>query len=107
MAYTLINLARATFFAGDSAMARSPLDECLVISRELGYKGGIASALSFLGRVILYQGDGAGARLLIEESLAIRRELEDRPGIADSLFHLPEVTPFHCHHHHPQFLYTQ
>ncbi len=83
------------------------LDECLVISRELGYKGGIASALSMLGRVMLHEGDKVGARLLIEESLAIRRELEDRPGIADSLFHLAEVTSYQGDYTQAQSLYRE
>jgi predicted ATPase/class 3 adenylate cyclase len=77
---------------GDYEAARTALEACLAIRRELGDRQGIAGALGNLGLVAHSQGayDTAWARH--EESLAIQRALNDRRAIAASLNNLASVT---------------
>jgi ATP/maltotriose-dependent transcriptional regulator MalT len=73
------------FFQGDAATARELAEERLTISRELGYKEGIAISLWLLGQVALSQGELAAAHQLSEESLVLFKEMEHRQGTAMSL----------------------
>ncbi len=59
--------------------------------RDLGDKGGMASALNNEGNVAHNLGDFVTARAIYEESLALRRELGDRQGVATSLINLGSV----------------
>jgi tetratricopeptide (TPR) repeat protein len=63
---------------GDYAVARSLLEESLMIRRQLGDKAGIAVSLNNLGMVAIQQGDYAIARSLLEESLLLCREVGDQ-----------------------------
>ncbi len=73
------------FIQSDFAKARSLGDEAMAISKELGDKEGLATALSILFLAAWAQGDYVSAREKIEQSLAIRRELGDRRAIALAL----------------------
>jgi predicted ATPase/class 3 adenylate cyclase len=72
----------------DYAAAQAFFEESLAIRRELGDKGGIATALNDLGWVAFLRNDYTAARVRSEESLAIWRELGDKQGISTSLNNL-------------------
>ena len=72
----------------DYTAAHAFFAESLAIRRELGEKGGIATALNDLGWVAWHRNDYTAVRALSEESLAIWRELGDKAGIATSLHNL-------------------
>ena len=67
------------------------LEEGLVLSKELGFKEGIATWFSLSGQVTLSSGDALAARSLIEESLALYKEIGHRHGTAASLALLAKV----------------
>ena len=86
---SVLNAAGAlSYYQGDYPAARALHEKGLGISRELGYRRGIAASLGNLGNVASNQGDYPAARALQEESLAIRRELGDPSGIALALNNL-------------------
>ena len=62
---------------GDPDRAKATYDEMLKLSRELGDKGNIATALNSLGILAVAEGDNERARPLLEENLAVIRELEN------------------------------
>src|SRR5206468_10201259 len=68
--------------------ARRVSHECLELSRTLGEKGLMASALSNLGWVAMFEGDHPASREALERGLALRRELADRRGVAYMLMSL-------------------
>ena len=72
----------------DYTAAHAFFEESLAIRRELGDKGGIATALNDLGWVAFHRNDYTAARARSEEGLAIWRELGDKKGIATSLNNL-------------------
>src|SRR5438128_6348093 len=76
---------------GDQARVRSLLEERLALSREIGFKEGIAASLLYLGQLALGQGDGATARSLAEESVVLYKEMGHRHGTAESLAVLGKV----------------
>src|SRR5207244_3015952 len=59
------------WLAGDPAAAQVPLEESIVLGRELGDEGSVASSLGFLALIRQSQGDRAAARRLYEESIAL------------------------------------
>jgi len=65
-----------TQFQGDFARAKATYEEMLKLSRELGDKGNIATALNSLGTVAAQQGDNERARSLLHENLEVIKELE-------------------------------
>ena len=67
------------------------LGEGLALSKELGFKEGIATWSSLSGQVALSSGDAPAARSLIEESLALYKEIGHRHGTAASLALLARV----------------
>jgi len=75
---------------GDFARAKATYEEMLRLSRELGDKGNIATALNSLGTLAAYQGDHEQARALLEENLSVLGELEEEGNPATTLkrFHL-------------------
>jgi tetratricopeptide (TPR) repeat protein len=85
-------MGNMAFMQGDYASARSLYEESLVISQQLGSKGGIAETLSNLGHLAHRQGNVAGARQLYIESLRISREIGARQSIAIALAGLGAVT---------------
>jgi predicted ATPase/DNA-binding SARP family transcriptional activator len=66
-----------TQFQGDFQLARATYEEMLELSRELGDKGNIATALNSLGTVAAQQGDNRRARALLQENLEVIEELEE------------------------------
>jgi predicted ATPase/DNA-binding CsgD family transcriptional regulator len=87
--YALLRLGRVYYFSQeDLASAYSLAEEALKISREVGYKWGMASSLGLLGQLILKQGDTIAAYSLLEEALVIRREIGYGWGIAWGLYSL-------------------
>jgi hypothetical protein len=56
------------------------LEQTLALSRDVGYKVGVAWTLQNLSWVALWQGDYARGTALNEESLTVFRELEEPPG---------------------------
>jgi predicted ATPase/DNA-binding CsgD family transcriptional regulator len=61
---------------GDRVRARATYQEMLELSRELGDKGSIATALNSLGTVAAQHGDNERARALLQENLEVIGELE-------------------------------
>jgi hypothetical protein len=67
-------LGLVLLFQGDLAQAHVCLEECLAVSREVGYKRNLGLSIHFLGMVAWVQGDVARARSLLEESLVLVKE---------------------------------
>jgi len=95
------------FRQGDQERARLLSDESLSISRELGDKAGIATALIGLSRVALRDGDYPQVRALCDESNALAQELGDREGMVMPLHMLAEVTRLEGDYDRAEELYNQ
>lgn len=76
---------------GNYAEARLMYEESLLISRELGYRQGVATSLIGLGAIAWAGGDLAGARSLTEHSLAIWQEIDENWGIAWAIHRLGDL----------------
>jgi DNA-binding CsgD family transcriptional regulator len=63
-------------FRGDQERAKATYEEMLTLSRELGDRGNVATALNSLGTVAVQQGDNERARELLQENLGVIEELE-------------------------------
>jgi predicted ATPase/DNA-binding SARP family transcriptional activator/DNA-binding CsgD family transcriptional regulator len=74
-----------TQFQGDVGRAESTYEEMLEISRELGDKGNVATALNSLGTVAAQQGDTERARALLRENMEVLKELEEEGSPATTL----------------------
>jgi DNA-binding CsgD family transcriptional regulator/tetratricopeptide (TPR) repeat protein len=72
-------------FQGDVGRAESTYKEMLEISRELGDKGNVATALNSLGTVAAQQGDTERARALLRENMEVLKELEEKESPATTL----------------------
>jgi predicted ATPase/DNA-binding SARP family transcriptional activator/DNA-binding CsgD family transcriptional regulator len=72
-------------FQGDPERTKATFEEMLKLSRELGDKGNIATALNSLGTLALARGDNERARLMLEENMSILRQLEDERDIGTTL----------------------
>jgi predicted ATPase/DNA-binding CsgD family transcriptional regulator len=73
------------FTQGDTEKAQILIEESLAISREIGYKGDEARALTGLGELFDFLGKTEMARLHLEESLAIWIELGDKEGMGEAI----------------------
>jgi predicted ATPase/DNA-binding SARP family transcriptional activator/DNA-binding CsgD family transcriptional regulator len=71
-----------TQFQGDSERAEAAYEEMLELSREVGDKGNIATALNSLGTMAVARGDNEQATPLLEENLLVLRELESERNTA-------------------------
>ncbi len=92
IAHSLSQLAQALFASqADKARVRSLIEECLTLSREVGFKEGIAAAYSLVGQMALGQGDVVTARAQVEESVVLYKEMGHRYGTAESLAVLGKV----------------
>jgi predicted ATPase/DNA-binding NarL/FixJ family response regulator len=69
----------------DNTRGAALYEECLALSRGIGYKQGIAEALCGLARIARDRGDFAQAMALAEEGLALWRELNHKTGTANAL----------------------
>jgi predicted ATPase/DNA-binding SARP family transcriptional activator/DNA-binding CsgD family transcriptional regulator len=65
-----------TQYQGDYKRARATYEEMLELSRELGDKGNVATALNSLGTVAAQRGDSERAKALLQENLDVIEELE-------------------------------
>jgi predicted ATPase/class 3 adenylate cyclase len=87
--YALLRLGRVYYFSQtESASAFTLAEETLGISREIGYRWGVASALGLLGQLEQNRGDLRSARSHLEEALVLRRGIGDLWGIAWGLYSL-------------------
>ncbi len=84
----LARAAELAFRQSDYPATVSFAGESLAISREIGDKRGIASALIKLGNAATEAGDYATAPGFLEEALTIWRDLEDNHGTARALINL-------------------
>jgi predicted ATPase len=84
----LARAAELAFRQSDYPATVSFAGESLAISREIGDKRGIASALIKLGNAATEAGDYATAPGFLEEALTIWRDLEDKHGTARALINL-------------------
>ena len=91
MASSLTSLGVVKRNLGDSAGARSLLEESLELRRQLDDSAGVATTTCDLGIVAFDDGDLETARALFEESLALDRELGDAGGAATNLINLAHV----------------
>jgi predicted ATPase/DNA-binding CsgD family transcriptional regulator len=86
IAHSLSQLAQLLFVSqSDPARVSSLLEECLVVSQEVGFKEGIAAYYCVSGQLALSQGDLSLARTLAEKSVALYKEMGHRHGTANSL----------------------
>jgi hypothetical protein len=67
---------------GDTGRAEAAYEEMLKLSRELGDKGNIATALNSLGTLAAARGDNERSAALVEENLAVLRKLEEEGNAA-------------------------
>jgi predicted ATPase/DNA-binding SARP family transcriptional activator/DNA-binding CsgD family transcriptional regulator len=74
-----------TQFQGNHQRARGTYEEMLTLSRELGDKGNIATALNSLGTVAVQQGDTKRAKRLLQENLTVIDNLEAEGDPATTL----------------------
>jgi len=92
IAQTLSQLAQVLFVSqSDQAQVPSLLEECLAISREIGFTQGIAASFWLSGQVALGQGDLITAHSLAEKSVVLYKEMGYRHGTAESLSALGKV----------------
>lgn len=70
---------------GDTERATAAYEEMLTLSRELGYKGDVATALNSLGTLAVTRGDNEQASELLEENMAVLQHLEDEGSTATTL----------------------
>jgi predicted ATPase/class 3 adenylate cyclase len=92
MAKSLDGLGYLHSFSGDPAELReSRCSESLELWREIGDKGGIASALGPLAELASARYDFAQATSLFEESLSLFRELGDTREIAGALWNIGNI----------------
>ena len=87
----LVQVLIASQYQYDQARVSSLLDECLAISREIGFKEGIAASYWLSGQVALGKGELATAHRLSEKSIELYREMGHRHGTAESLAALGKV----------------
>ncbi|MDQ6662429.1 MAG: LuxR C-terminal-related transcriptional regulator [Chloroflexota bacterium] len=91
--YTLVRLVRCLYLSqADPKDALVLAQECLTLSKEVGYKQGLAAALSYLGLLALRQGDEGTARSNLEEALRLRKELASPWGIARGMYYLADLS---------------
>ena len=91
--YALVRLVRCLYLSqADPKDALVLAQECLTLSREVGYKQGLAAALSYLGLLALRRGDEDTARSNLEEALRLRKELASPWGIARGMYYLADLS---------------
>ncbi len=79
------------YFQGDAKKSQVLIEECLALSREVGFKGDEARYLSFLGELLDYQGEAKMGRARLEESLVVWNGLGDKEGTGEALTRLARV----------------
>jgi non-specific serine/threonine protein kinase len=103
-------LTAATWLAqrqGDFERIWALGEERLAITRELGDKEGMASALNGLGMVAMSKGDKATARSFYESSLALWREVRNDLSTANVLNNLGELARLERNYDQAERLYQE
>ncbi len=91
--YALVRLVRCLYLSQtDMKDALVLAQECLALSKEVGYKQGLAAALSYLGLLALRRGDEGTARSNLEKALCLRKELASPWGIARGMYYLADLS---------------
>jgi DNA-binding CsgD family transcriptional regulator/tetratricopeptide (TPR) repeat protein len=86
IAHVLSQLAQVLLVSqGDQARVSPVLAECLALSREVGFKEGIAAYYCVWGQLACRQGDLVTARSSAEQSVALYREIGHQHGTANAL----------------------
>jgi predicted ATPase/DNA-binding CsgD family transcriptional regulator len=86
IAHSLTQLAQVLFVSQSDPARISPmLEECLVLSQEVGFKEGSAAYYCLSGQLALGQKDLVTARSLAEKSVTLYKEMGHRHGTANSL----------------------
>ena len=78
LAQVLIETGMVLWRKGEYSQARGPLNEGLLLARQVSDKLKMALALNALGNVVSDQGDNTAGRSLFEESLALGERLAIR-----------------------------
>ena len=86
----LLGAARHALLCGDTAQARTWLDECGTLAGTLGAEGLRCRALALAGDVAQRNGDLAGARRELDDALAAARALGDASVLRETLDDLGE-----------------
>jgi len=108
IAHSLSQLAQALFDSqADQVSVYSLLEECLALSREVGFKEGIAAARCLLGQLALGQGDLAAAHNEVEISVVLYKEMGHRHGTTESLSAFGKVLAAEGHYAAAQSLYEE
>ena len=87
----LLHLGQIWLHRGDDAMARSYLEQCLAVAREIRHQELEGECELVLGEVALETGDAAQACLRFKRSLTVCREAGDKRGDANALRWLARV----------------
>ena len=87
----LLHLGQICLHGGDDAMARSHLDQCLAVAREIRHQELEGECELMLGKVALETGDAGHACLWFKRSLTVCREAGDKRGEANALRWLARV----------------
>ena len=87
----LLHLGQIWLHRGDDAMARSHLEQCLAVAREIRHQEVEGECELVLGEVALETGDAAQACLRFKRSLTVCREAGDKRGEANALRWLARV----------------
>src|SRR5258708_6914664 len=86
IAHALSQLAQVLLVSqSDQARVSPVLEECLALSREVGFKEGIAAYYCVWGQLACSQGDLVTARSSAEKSVALYREIGHQHGTANAL----------------------
>ena len=93
-AEVLNDMAKASFFLGDYALAENYYLNSLKIYQQKGDKNGIANVLNNLGVLYRSKGDYAKALEYYNKSLELKKILKDNLGIAKTLNNIGEIYKF-------------
>ena len=108
IAHSLSQLAQVLLVSqSDQARVSPLLEECLELSREVGFKEGVAAYYCISGQLALTQGDLITARSLAEKSVVLYREMGHRHGTANALALLGKVFASEGDYAAAQTLYEQ
>jgi predicted ATPase/class 3 adenylate cyclase len=87
----LLHLGQICLYQGDDAMARSQLEQCLAVAREIRHQEIEGECQLVLGEVAFESGNAAEAGHLFKRSLTVCRDSGDKRGEANALRWLARV----------------
>lgn len=91
VAFALYVLGSMAWVKGRMLVAHSLIEECLMVTKQVGAREQTAYALFTSGLLASSQGEYCEAYRLFEESLAIHRERKQKRGIAHTLSQLAQL----------------